>query len=343
MRIGKGTCEVGHFFIRLQHLADLHGNLAQTLHHLQIVEAVDGAFGLAHREGDHRQHGHLTRKSLRRGHTNLRTDVDIGTRIRRTGNAATDGIADTVDEGTMLLGQLHGGQRVGGLAALGDGNHHVTLADDRIPVAELRRILHLHRHATESFYQLLADESGVPRGSAGHDDDALGLQHLPAVVNECRKCHVVGLQVHTTTHAVRQALGLLEDFLQHEVRIAALLNLAEVDIDGLHLQFLLLAEDAQHVHLLTAADDGDVAVFEIHHLVSIFHDWTGIRAEKELVLANAHHERTLLAGGDDLVRFALVEHSDGIGADHLIERHLHSLQQRQVLLHHDDDGQVVAL
>ena len=100
----------------------------------------------------------------------------------------------------------------------------------------------------------------MPRGAAGHDDHALSRQQLAAVVYQRRERHVVGLYVHAASHAVGQAFGLLKNLLQHEVRIAPFLYLAQVNIDGLHVQFLRLVLDAHHPQLLAATDDGDVAV-----------------------------------------------------------------------------------
>ena len=109
--------------------------------------------------------------------------MDIGSRIRRTGNTAANGITDTVDEGPMFLGQLYSSQRVGRLTTLRDGNDDITLTDDRIPVPELRSVLHFHRYPTESLYQLLADESCMPGSTASHDDDPFGFQHLSSVID----------------------------------------------------------------------------------------------------------------------------------------------------------------
>ena len=58
---------------------------------------------------------------------------------------------------------------------------------------------------------------------------------------------MVGLYIYASSHTVGQTLGLLKDFLQHEVRIAALLYLSQVDVDSLHLQFLLLTEEADYM------------------------------------------------------------------------------------------------
>ena len=89
---------------------------------------------------------------------------------------------------------------------------------------------------------------------------------------------MVSLYVHAASHTVGQALRLLEDLLEHKVRIAALLDLAEVDVDGLHRQRLFLAVKTHHLQFLATTDHGDVAVLQVDHLVGIFHDGAGIRA-----------------------------------------------------------------
>ena len=118
------------------------------------------------------------------------------------------------------------------------------------------------------------------------------------------------------------------------MRIATLLYLTEVDVNLLHLQLLFLTEDTQHVQAFITLDDRNVTVFQIHHLIGIFHNRTGIRADEELTVADTHHQRALLTGSHDLIGITLVEHGDGVGTNHLIECHLNGLQQRQVLFHH---------
>ena len=108
MGISKGTCQIGNLIVRLQHLTDLIRNLTQSLHNLQIFVTFDGSFGFSHCQRNHRQHSHLTCKGLCGSHTNLRTYVNIGTRISGAGNTRTDGVTDTIDECTFLLGQLYG-------------------------------------------------------------------------------------------------------------------------------------------------------------------------------------------------------------------------------------------
>ena len=143
------------------------------------------------------------------------------------------------------------------------------------------------------------------------------------------------LDIDTSSHAVGQAFRLLENLFQHEVWVAAFLYLSEVYVNSLDCQFLLFAENADDPYFLAEPNLGDVPILQIHHLVGIFNDRTGITAEEELTVADTHNDGTLLASGDNLARVALVDDGNGIGANHLIERHLHSLKQRQTFPDHD--------
>ena len=89
------------------------------------------------------------------------------------------------------------------------------------------------------------------------------------------------------------------------------------------------------MQFLATANQGDIAILQINHLIGVFYDRTGITTQEELVLADTHYQRALLAGSNNLVRVTLVNHGNRIGTNHLIESHLNSLQQREVLLDHD--------
>ena len=241
MGIGKGTRQVGHLIIGLQHLLDDLWHLVQSLDNLEILLAVDGSLGLSQCQRKHGKHSHLTSKGLGRSYTNLRTYMDISTCIGSTRNRRTDGITDAIDESALLLSELDGSQRIGCLTTLRDGDHHIVLRHNRIAIAELRSILHLDGNTTQRLDNLLADESSMPGSTASHNDDALGLKQLSTVVYQSRQGNVVTFHIDTSTHTVGQTFGLLEDFLQHEVGITTLLNLSEVDVYLLDGQLLLLA------------------------------------------------------------------------------------------------------
>ena len=248
-------------------------------------------------------------------------------------NTGADGVTDSVDESTVLLGQFNGSQGIGGLTALGDSNHHITFAHHRIPVTELRCIFNLYGDTTEVLDDLLTDETGVPGCTASHDDDTLGIQQLFLMIDDSTECYMSSFHIDSSTHTVGETLRLLEDLLEHEMRIATLLNLTQVDINGLDLRGKLGVVDVDHLQFLTALDHSDVPVLEIYHTVGIFDNRTGVGTDEELIFADTYHQRTLLSGRDDGIGITLVENGNGIGTDHLMQHQLDSGEQIEVLLY----------
>ena len=78
----------------------------------------------------------------------------VGAGHRLAGQRGAHHIADADDRRPVFLADLHGGERVGGLTRLRDGDQHVVLAYDGVAVAEFRRVFHLHGDAHERFEQV---------------------------------------------------------------------------------------------------------------------------------------------------------------------------------------------
>ena len=153
------------------------------------------------------------------------------------------------------------------------------------------------------------------------------------MVNHGREGHVGRLHVYTPAHAVVDAVGLLEYLFQHEVGISALLQLSQIHFDGLYLGFHLHVVQVDHLQLASATDDGDFVVFQIDHLVRIFHDGRRVGSHEELVVADAHHQRAALARHEDGVGLTLVDQGDGIGPDDLVKGQLEGREQIEVVRH----------
>ena len=112
--------------------------------------------------------------------------------MRRARDRRIDDVADREDAAPRALRLLDRGQRVGGLAALGDGDDQVAGADDRIAVAELARQIDLARDARRALDQELADQAGVVRGAAGEQHDppqVLDVELEPVEVDVVRLEH----------------------------------------------------------------------------------------------------------------------------------------------------------
>ena len=135
--------------------------------------------------------------------------------------------------------------------------------------------------------------------TACHDDEAFGRQQTFLIINHSRKNHVRTLHIDASAHAVVNAAGLFEDFLQHEVRIASLLQLAEIERYRLYLvQAFHILQVNNPSASLPRADEGNLFVFQIHHLICVFHNRRGIRSQEKLSFTDAHHQRTALACSD---------------------------------------------
>ena len=171
----------------------------------------------------------------------------------------------------------------------------------------------------------------MPRRAASHDNEPLGVEQLLLVVDNCTEYHIVSIDIHTPTHTVGQTVGLLKDFLEHEMGIASALYLSEINVYGLYFGVQLAIKYIDYVEFLALSYHGNVAVFEINHLVGVFYYGTCVRSEEEFVVADAHHKRALFACCDYLVGVALVQQGYCIGANHLMESQLHGSEQIEVL------------
>mmetsp|Transcript_6344 Transcript_6344/g.17042 ORF Transcript_6344/g.17042 Transcript_6344/m.17042 type:complete len:210 (-) Transcript_6344:924-1553(-) len=129
-------------------------------------------------QGEHEQRDDLPRKGLRRGHPDLWPRVQVDARVRLARDARAHDVHNSDGDRLELLGYLDRLQCVCRLAALGDGQDDVLGIDKRAAVAELARVLNLHRQARELLDGILCDHAGVERGPAGTDDDPVGRCHL---------------------------------------------------------------------------------------------------------------------------------------------------------------------
>ena len=174
---------------------------------------------------------------------------------------------------------------------------------------------------------MLADQRGVPRRAARHDEDAVGVEEALLVVEYARQHDVLAVGAHAAADAVAQRAGLLEDLFEHEVGIAPLFQFRDAHPEFLDVDLRLLVVHVEDVERLAPVDDGDLVVVEIDHAVRVFDDRRCIRRDEILAVAYADHQRAALARHDDLVGIAAVDHRDGISADDLVARLAHRFEE----------------
>ena len=95
-----------------------------------------------------------------------------------------------------------------------------------------------------------------------------------------------------------QRVGLLVNFLEHEVLVAVLLGLLDVPGDRLHRFFAGLSVHAEDADPLRS-DDGDFALIENKIAVGIADDGGDIRRHKIFIVSERGQQRAVLADGID--------------------------------------------
>ena len=134
-------------------------------------------------------------------------------------------------------------------------------------------------------------------------------------------------EIHAAAKGGFDDIGLLVDFLEHEMFVARLLGLHRTPVDSLHAAFDLLPANGLDARS-RRAQLGDVAVFQEDHLAGVGQERWDITATEGLAVANAHHKRRAVARGDDHVGLGTGDHRNGVGADDLRERLPDGLKER---------------
>ena len=101
-----------------------------------------------------------------------------------------------------LARQAHRGQRVRGLARLGDADHEVAGADDGVAVAVLGGDVHLDWQARPLLDRVAADQARVVGGAAGDDHDPLDVR-----AGSTRRAHPPRARSTPSPRAVRSAIA----------------------------------------------------------------------------------------------------------------------------------------
>ena len=115
-------------------------------------------------------------------------------------------------------------------SGLRDRDDERPVRHDGVPVPVFGRVFHLHRDACEFFDHVFADEGGVPAGAARGDHDPLDALHRVLEREESAELRRALLLEQAAPHGVPYRIGLLEDLLEHEVLVAAALDLSEIPV-----------------------------------------------------------------------------------------------------------------
>ena len=146
--------------------------------------------------------------------------------------------------------------------------------------------------------QVFADHAGVQRGAAAGQNDA-------ADVAQLRRGHVQAAQLggaffdaEPAAHRIADRAGLLKDFLEHVVRVIALLDVLGGELDFADRVVAALAGERADLEFV-ALDRDEIEVVQVNRVARVGDDRAHIAGEKIFVLADAEDERAAAPRADD--------------------------------------------
>jgi hypothetical protein len=237
----------------------------------------------AQRQSKH-DHGHELRGvRLGRSDTDFRTSIDVYTAVGQERDGRANNVDNTNGQCTTLQAVAQRHERIGSLARLRHEDTSIVTEDGGLSVEEVGGQLHgdgdvgkLLEGTTDCHARVVARSAGNEYQSSAASD---GAHVLPQTTKgDC----FVG-NVETTTHGVDDRLGLLEDFLLHEVVELALHDLLELKLDGLNgsdIGGAIILGESVDVEL-TIMDVSNIVIFEIENLLGVFDERRSVRGEEE--------------------------------------------------------------
>ncbi len=201
-------------------------------------------------------------------------------------------------------------------------HHHLA-------VTKLAGDLDLAGNAGQLFEPVTRDHAGVVAGATSDD---LHIAHLGEQLGGLRaeRLHQHLAIAQAAFEGALHHLGLLVDFLEHEVTVFALVRRlgAFVVLHGFALH--RLAVDIPDLHAV-ATDFGDVAFLQIHEAIGDLTQRQLIGCEEVLAQAQADHQRAAAACGQQTVGLLGADHRQAVGTVQFLDRGL------------ERDGQVAEL
>ena len=211
----------GHFLVKVGILNDLGddvGNLSEQIGiMLQLGVGNDAAFrGKPQRH--HQHNGNLAGVGLGGGNGDFGTGPCIKHDVRFAGDGGTNHIDNGNGGDAAFFGYSQSCQCVGGFSALGDDHDRVALLKEQVGIPEFRSDLRDDRNLCNAFDHVSAHHAGVKCAAAGNDVQTLNLGNVGHFL--CK--YSLRAVFQAGKNGIGKHFGLLIDFLEHEVIVAAL-------------------------------------------------------------------------------------------------------------------------
>ena len=165
-------------------------------------------------------------------YTDFRASVDVDTAVTFSTNARTDRVCDSDDESVAGLAVAEGHEGVGRLSGLRNEKADVVPENGSASVEEIRGEVNHHGEFGEFLEKLSGGNGRVVGSSARNQQKTTAPTDFPEVVLDAPQDNHFVLEIDTASHCVYDGLGLFEDLLLHERRVAALHDLLDLHLEG---------------------------------------------------------------------------------------------------------------
>jgi hypothetical protein len=122
-------------------------------------------------------------------------------------------------------------------------------------------------------------------------------------------------------------VGLLEDFLEHEVRVAAFFQLAQGEFQFYDAVVFFHLLQVVELRLPVPAQADYLLVVQVDDLFGVFNNGRGVRGQEVFPLPYAYEQRAGFACRYHGVGIVLLDDGYGVGAYHLGQGQLHGVEQ----------------
>ncbi len=213
------------------------------------------------------------------------------------------------------------GERVRGLTRLRERDDERFLIDEHVRVAELARRLDRAAHSGDVFDHVARGQRRIPRRAARDQHDLTRCGDHGVGNAELRQSDDAGVG-DAVTQRVAHRIRLLMNLLEQKVRVAILLRLLRLPIDGHNAR--LDRRAVQALDLRSCGCGGhDLALAQQRDTLRVGNQRCDVAADEHLAVAQTHHERCVEAAAHDAVRLLGGHHDQCVRAPDPIERCTH--------------------
>ena len=159
-------------------------------------------------------------ESLGGGDADFRPGMHVDAAVGFAGDGAANNIDDGQSAVAAAFGFAQGAQGVGGFAGLGEDEQDGVALQGGVAGGKFVAELDFHGQVGQFFDEVFADQGSVPTGAGGADDDALdgaqfGRRHV-----QTAEAGGGPFKINPSAQGVFHRARLLENLLEHEMRVA---------------------------------------------------------------------------------------------------------------------------